>query len=310
MKNIAQLENNSINKDASDSEYLLHTSKYRNAKNSIWKFLKTSLGTKKYELLRARYNLGYTPNLKNPHTFNEKIIQKKLHACMDHAVILSDKHEVKKYVSDMGLAHIINKTYQVAPKFKDLDFLSLPKGFVAKTTHSGGGEGNVIIRDKHNVSLDYIDEYLTMNLKRKFGILTNERWYTKITPRVLVEELMQDESGQVPADYKFFCFHGKCRYIQVDVNRFTDHKRSFFNEEWVFQDFSLVYESCGYLPPPQNLDEMICYAEMLSDNLDFVRVDLYSFGKNIRFGELTFAPESGWGKFSPYEADVLLGDSL
>jgi len=49
------------------------------------------------------------------------------------------------------------------------------------------------------------------------------------------------------------------------------------------------------LPPkPEKLDEMVEYAKILSEDFDFVRVDLYEHEGKVYFSELTFSP---WGGF-------------
>jgi len=53
---------------------------------------------------------------------------------------------------------------------------------------------------------------------------------------------------------------------------------------------------------------MIKVAEILGNDFDFIRVDLYCLqNSRIVFGEMTLAPEAGWGNFSPKEWDINLG---
>lgn len=47
------------------------------------------------------------------------------------------------------------------------------------------------------------------------------------------------------------------------------------------------------IPKPKNLNKMIEYAEILSRDFKFVRVDLYDTGDKVFFGELTFTPHGG-----------------
>ena len=61
---------------------------------------------------------------------------------------------------------------------------------------------------------------------------------------------------------------------------------------------------------PVNLNRMIKLAEMLSKNIPFLRVDLYEVNGKIYFGELTFYPASGFGKFKPEDCDRKLGDLI
>ena len=58
---------------------------------------------------------------------------------------------------------------------------------------------------------------------------------------------------------------------------------------------------------PDNLKEMISLAEKLSANEPFLRVDLYNVNGKIFFGELTFYPASGLGKWTSDEIDIEVG---
>ena len=58
---------------------------------------------------------------------------------------------------------------------------------------------------------------------------------------------------------------------------------------------------------PDNLKEMVKLAEQLSKEEPFLRVDLYNVRGKIYFGELTFYPASGMGKWTSKETDRILG---
>lgn len=55
---------------------------------------------------------------------------------------------------------------------------------------------------------------------------------------------------------------------------------------------------------------MVTIAERLSKDLKFLRVDLYNVNGNLYFGELTFYPSSGFGKFTSDDWDLRLGKFL
>ena len=55
---------------------------------------------------------------------------------------------------------------------------------------------------------------------------------------------------------------------------------------------------------------MISLAEKLSANEPFLRVDLFNVNGKIYFGELTFYPASGMGRWTPDEADIKIGGYL
>ena len=124
---------------------------------------------------------------------------------------------------------------------------------------------------------------------------------------------MKDNSINDLMDYKFFCFNGKCKFFKIDFNRLTKHQANYydingnflpFGEEICPPDFSKKLEL------PVNLKKMINLAEKLSQNITFLRVDFYEINGNIYFGELTFYPASGFGKFEPEEWDLKLGNLI
>lgn len=53
---------------------------------------------------------------------------------------------------------------------------------------------------------------------------------------------------------------------------------------------------------------MLEIAKKLSENFEYVRVDLYNLEENIYFGELTFCDGNGLAKFSPEEWDYKFGE--
>ncbi len=63
-------------------------------------------------------------------------------------------------------------------------------------------------------------------------------------------------------------------------------------------------------PRPENLEDMLLIAKKLSKGINFLRVDLYNIDSKIYFGELTFFPASGFGKFRPKEWALKLGDLI
>ena len=279
----------------------------RHLKNSVWMCLKRMVGIRLYEKIRAYYNLGYWPNFHNPKTFNEHIMHNKHYADTTKYVELSDKLLVRSYVEKKVGLEVLTTLYYSGEHLSKDDFDNLPPQFVLKGTHTGGSENIVFIRDKTQTGVETLNSHATNILKSQFGSYTNEFWYQDIKPRILVEELMLNEHGHIPEDFKLFCFNGTCKYIQVDIGRYSDHKRTFYDRVWKRQNFGLLFPQGPDVEKPCNLEYMINVAEKLSEGFDFVRVDLYSFNEKVRFGELTFAPGSGWEPFNPKEIDYKLG---
>ena len=61
---------------------------------------------------------------------------------------------------------------------------------------------------------------------------------------------------------------------------------------------------------PSQFDKMIEIATILSEGIDFVRIDLYEINNRVYFSEITFYPASGFLPFNPSEADVILGSEI
>jgi hypothetical protein len=61
---------------------------------------------------------------------------------------------------------------------------------------------------------------------------------------------------------------------------------------------------------PSNLDEMLRFAQILSQDEPFVRIDFYSASGKTYVGEITFFPASGYEKFVPAQNDRYFGDKI
>ena len=97
----------------------------------------------------------------------------------------------------------------------------------------------------------------------------------------------------------------------VDVDRYIDHKRNFYDSEWNYLDITSDCSNFGdTLPKPEGFEEMVKTAEILSKDFPFVRVDLYLVKNKIYFGELTFYPWSGYVNFNPDDFDFALGENF
>ena len=114
-------------------------------------------------------------------------------------------------------------------------------------------------------------------------------------------------------DYKFFCFNGVAKVFKIDLNRFHGHRANYYSRSGELLDFGeadFMPDSRAEVNLPQNLPQMLVLADKLSSNHIFLRVDFYSIGSHIYFGELTFYPASGLGRFTSDKWDKALGEML
>ena len=264
----------------------------------------------KYLKIAYKLETGKTLNLENPQTFNEKLQWLKLNDRKPIYTRMVDKYAVKEYVASLIGAQYIIPTLGLWDTFEDISFDELPNQFVLKCTHDSGGL--VICKSKSDFNVSLAKKKINASLKRNYYYSGREWPYKDVYPRILAEEYMVDESGYELKDYKLFTFGGKVKCIQVDYDRFTNHRRNFYDCEWNYLPFTTCYptDSNHIIGKPTKLNEMIDIAEKLAKSVGspaHLRVDLYYVNGRIYFGELTFYHGSGHEVFYPDEWGYTLG---
>ncbi|WP_339149682.1 ATP-grasp fold amidoligase family protein [Sutcliffiella sp. BMC8] len=251
-----------------------------------------------------KYNL----NLDNPKSFNEKIQWIKINGNLERFTKYTDKYEVRNYVKEkLGEAYLV-PLIGIFEDVSEIPYKELPNAFVMKATHGSGW--NIVITDKGKV--DWKNECLKMKkwLATNFYVTNSQKNYNSIKPRIIIEEYLEDPSGDLK-DYKFFCFEGKPHFIQINGEKSKQQQRNLYNTEWVKLDVKYKFDNFAkQINKPKSLNKMLNIASVLSKPFGFVRVDLYNLDNIIKFGELTFTPINGYGKFTPTEFDFELGSLL
>lgn len=277
------------------------------------------LPDKTYLQLLYRFKMGHRLDLNHPKTFTEKIQWLKLYNRRPEYTLMVDKYAVKKYVADIIGEKYIIPTLGVWNKPEDIDWDALPNEFVLKTTHGGGSGGVVICKDKK--TFDRNKAILTLRDSMDSDIYRSLReWpYKDVKRRVLAEKYMVPKDMiNNPiydlSDYKFFCFNGEPKYCQVIRNRHSKESIDFYDMNWRHQEFvglnPIASNGINPVPRPLLLDEMICICHKLSENMKFVRIDMYVIDNRIYFGEITFYPASGIGLFNPDKWNTELGNLI
>ncbi len=245
-------------------------------------------------------------NLVAPATYNEKIAWRKLYDRDPRLPLWSDKIEVKKIVSRIIGKEFVLPDLWVGEDSEEIPLKELSRPYVIKTSNGSGT--NIFVKEDDDVSNGYIIKKLKSYLKVQLANRTDEWPYALITPQILVEPMLLDAENFFPVDYKFHVFNGKVIYIQVDVGRFKDHRRSFYDLDWQKQPFSVRYPLIGGdYPQPPNLEEMIQIAQKLGKEFHYVRIDLYDIMDRVIFSEATFFPGAGYLRFKPQEMDYEWG---
>lgn len=248
---------------------------------------------------------GYKLNLENPVTYNEKLQLVKLYYKHPLLTKLVDKYTVREYVHKI-CPDILNELYWEGFNPNEIPWDNLPDKFVIKVTHGSGY--NILCTNKNKINKAEVIKKINIWLKEKFIKCYGEWFYGVEKPRIIIEKYLDDETGKAPTDYKVFCFNGIPRYVIVDTDRFTKHKRNVYDLQWNFKNnYTLNFPNDKPLKKPKELAELLDIAAKLSKGFPHVRVDLYIIKGKIYFGEMTFTNGAGFDKIRPYEFDVELG---
>lgn len=251
--------------------------------------------------------------LNHPRNFNEKIQYLKIH---DHNPIytdLVDKYAAKSFAASVMGEDAVFKTLGIWDKFDDIDFDMLPNSFVLKCTHDSGGL--IICKDKAKLNMEEAKTLIEKCLKYNYYYHGREWPYKNVPHKIIAEEYMVDESGYELKDYKIYVFNGKAHYIHVDFDRYTNHRRNFYDREWNYMPFTTLYptDKTHIIKKPGCLSQMLDMAEALAkkaDNPKHVRVDFYVIKGKVYFGEMTFYHGAGIEDFMPPEYNKILGDLI
>lgn len=263
-----------------------------------------------YLYIKYFLRTGKKLNLSSPTSYNEKIQWLKLNDRKPEYTRLVDKYEVRDFISSKIGEEYLIPLVSVWENVDDINFAELPDKFVLKCTHNSAGL--VICKDKKRLNFEEAKIKLKKLLEKNFYYYHREWPYKDVKPRVICEKYMVDETGEELKDYKFYCFHGEPKVIQVDYNRFTNHKRNLYDVEWNYIPASIQYETNPniQIAKPKKLEKMIELSKILSEGYHHIRIDFYSINEKIYFGEMTFYSEAGVGKFQPEEFGLTMGNLI
>lgn len=278
--------------------------------------IKLSLNEKIWYISQNIYNsTGYFPNLKEPKSFNEKLGWMRINYYDPIEKQCSDKYEFKNYINKLFGSEYIIPLIGVYDDVNDIDFSKLPRKFVIKTTSNGAAIGIKIVKDKSKLDIDA--------LKAEYNTLIQD-WHKggkeflspvdyKVKQRIIIEEYAEQIAGQL-YDYKFFCFHGKAKFVYVAIDHFpgVKSKISLFDLNW--NRLPITYDGHPEIDieikRPKNFNKMLELAEKAASSFPFVRVDFYETNDSVLFGEFTFFPGCGFGKYKPIDWDYKMGEWL
>lgn len=246
-------------------------------------------------------------NLRSPETFSEKLNWRKLYQRDPRFTLYSDKAAVKNEIAGLiGSEHVI-PTLWSGERPEDIPFDELVPPYVIKANHGYGS--NVFIRRREDIDRKSIVAALQRELRHTHGRATRQWGYYDIPRKIIVERLLNIFGESIAEDHKFFVYHGRVHFIQIDVDALGSPKRAFYDRHW---NKLPLTEGCPdierVIARPAHLDGMIAIAEKIGAGFDFVRIDLYCEESRIFFGEASFYDSAGFGKPHPEIWDRTFGE--
>lgn len=275
----------------------------------FWGLFRHLLSDRRYAQVRYWLEIDRLPDLQNPETFTAKIQWIKLNERTELRKKMANRLAAREYATaKIGEEHLV-PLHGIFEELTAEAWQSLPDRFVLKANH--GCEMLHIVSDKRNEVFKDIYKKTRQWQQEDYYYIGREWAYKGLPRTILAEQLLLDADGSIPKDYKFFCFNGTVKLIQVDFDRFGEQKRNIYDREFRQIDTKLLYPNYeGEVTRPPKLTKAIELAETLTKEVSFLRVDLYLLNEHIYVGELTNYPGNGFVPFQPQKMERKVGSWL
>ncbi len=262
---------------------------------------------------RFRWTYGRKPDLKDPKTFDEKLIWLMINRYADdeRVIRLVDKGEIHNYYREKGMEDILNEMYGLFRSPDEIPWETLPDSFVLKCTHGAGY--NIFVKDKNSADRGEISRQLTAWQKETYGTEFGGIQYRKLRHDIICERFLDTPDGKPPVDYKFYCFDGRLECIEIIMDRFENYHYILVDRDFKplpFGKDAIRDEKFIESSKPVIYEAMRDLAELLSKEFPFVRVDIYDRTDRPMLGEMTFFPMDGINEFFGQEGQLYLGEKL
>jgi hypothetical protein len=248
-----------------------------------------------------------TIDYSSPKLLSEKLQILKIGKQSNNKIICSDKIKVKDYIRSRGYEHLLIPTLDIQDRFHGLSWNEYPVPYIIKVSN-GSGQQIVVMTKRVRFASKVL--FMLRSFIKRYN-RTKEMVYAYSKHRFIVEPYLMN-ANSIMNDYKFYCFNGEPKFIQINDNNSSKNGRMMIDENYNYYPFPFVSgtEEKIDLPSKSSLDKMKEIARDLSKEFDFVRVDLYLLNDEIKFGELTFYPLGGYMLRNSYPLDQEWGKLL
>lgn len=259
---------------------------------------------------------GYSLDLDNPKTLNEKLQWLKLNNRNELLTICADKYRVRDWLAkQFGDEYLIPLVFKTED-WRDIKFENLPD-YPCVVKGNAGNADYFIIRDKSKVDWQDLCAQCNRWLNTNYYYASHEWQYKNIKRCILVEKLLLTKEGKIPNDYKLTFFNGELQFIYCSIDREGINKRNIYDSNWKPVPFSWVASNKSLenlkgpeIEPPETLDKMIAIGKIIAKNFPYVRTDFYDVDGKLYYGEVTLCHGSGFDRIHPQSFDLELGKKL
>ncbi len=236
------------------------------------------------------------PRIRRPRTLAEHLFARRFSQDLVSPLRrrVTDKYEVKGYVSEKVGHRYTVPTVALLRSDAEVHEYRFPDQCVVNPAHmSGAGQFR-------RSDADMIDRAMLCRLlSYDYSNLWREANYRGLPGRIIVEPFVFGDA-RIPQDYRVHCFGGEPKFVRVSMNLDGVTMQRFYTPKWAPLTIRHGTGLAPVEPPPENLEEMLHVSRALSADFDFIRVDLYSNGRDLKVGELTNLPMGGM-RFQDYE---------
>ncbi len=268
----------------------------------------------KWTLKKYKKRFGVKLNFDDPKSFFEKMNYIKHFYFNDKETILSDKYNVKKYLTENGDGEVVPKVLYHTDNIRDLKKWFMKnkdtfKNFVIKTSHSCGDifiYNNGKITRKYGIKIKNINSVFRMlktALKYNHYYTCFESNYRYIKPLVFVEEYIEMNNS---VEFEFMTNYGQIKFINVVNNRQSKQKSELlYDPLW-----KPIGNNIKPISAPSKVEYMKKFITKYASDFPFCRVDFIENGDKLYFCEFTFVKSGGIGSFGSVELDKVMGEYL
>lgn len=246
------------------------------------------------QYFRRAYPHGHFPRLATPRSANDKFLWRKLFDHDPRFVMACDKLRCKEWVHAHGLDLGIAPVLWVGTDPAQIPASLLQQDVAIKAT--GGSRTNLFVREGA-YEQDELVRIARRWLKAPYGWPWYEWGYFGVPRTLFVESMIRPGNGTLD-ELKLYTFGERIERVVHIIDRFDDIAASVWEpgEHGKLVRSTrpaAVAERIAQAPLPPTIGRAMEYARVLGRPFDHMRVDLYTDGEQLWFGELTVYNQSG-----------------